>query len=101
MDRNQGESQRMAAPTQFSADGFWWWDGAEWRPAISPDRLWRWNGSGWVPAQARARRSNGLAIGLIVAVFAVVLVLAAVVTVVVVLLLAGNLGGASSALIGT
>ena len=36
-----------AAQTRFSADGFWWWDGAQWRPALSEDRLWRWNGQTW------------------------------------------------------
>ena len=47
---NPGESAPAAPQTRFSADGFWWWDGAEWKPAISPDSLWRWNGTGWVAA---------------------------------------------------
>lgn len=36
----------------FSADGEWFWDGAEWRPAFSPDRRWRWDGTAWRPAPA-------------------------------------------------
>jgi hypothetical protein len=35
---------------QFSADGQWFWDGTEWRPAYSPDRAWRWDGRQWVAA---------------------------------------------------
>src|SRR2546430_17644980 len=44
--------QQPSAPshTKFSDDGFWWWDGASWKPAVSPDRLWRWNGQAWAPA---------------------------------------------------
>ena len=46
-------SDEMNQPyTRFSDDGFWWWDGASWKPAVSPDRLWRWTGHTWVPAQA-------------------------------------------------
>jgi hypothetical protein len=32
----------------FSEDGKWWWDGREWRPAISDDGHWRWTGTHWV-----------------------------------------------------
>jgi hypothetical protein len=35
---------------QFSPDGEWYWDDAQWRPAYSPDRRWRWDGRQWVPA---------------------------------------------------
>lgn len=35
---------------QFSPDGQWYWDGAQWRPAYSPDRQWRWDGQQWIPA---------------------------------------------------
>jgi len=45
--------------TRFSADGFWWWDGKEWKPAISQDRLWRWNGSNWIPAAPAGGRAQG------------------------------------------
>jgi hypothetical protein len=40
---------------QFSPDGEWFWDGAQWRPAYSPDRLWRWDGRQWVPARPPAQ----------------------------------------------
>ena len=73
--------------TRFSADGFWWWDGAEWRPALSPDRLWRWNGQSWEPSRlAAAPRSGGgtaAAVWITVAVFVGVLVLVAGLTVVI------------------
>lgn len=35
---------------QFSPDGQWYWDGAQWRSAYSPDRRWRWDGQQWIPA---------------------------------------------------
>lgn len=77
--------------TRFSADGFWWWDGAEWKPAISPDRQWRWNGTDWVPAmQAAGGGGNaGLAIVLTVLAFLGVVVVVAV-FVIVVLATMGN-----------
>ena len=37
---------------KFSDDGKSFWDGGEWRPAVSEDGAWRWTGSGWVPNQA-------------------------------------------------
>ncbi|HXL77548.1 MAG TPA: hypothetical protein VN985_02760, partial [Candidatus Eisenbacteria bacterium] len=62
--------------SRFSPDGYWWWDGAGWRPAYSQDRLWRWDGQAWVPAAGGAApRSGGgvgLAIGLTVGAFALV-----------------------------
>jgi Flp pilus assembly pilin Flp len=77
--------------TRFSADGLWWWDGTEWKPAISPDRHWRWNGQGWVPATPAGGGAGGagLAIGLTVLAFVGVLFLVAVV-VIVILLTIGN-----------
>lgn len=77
--------------TRFSADGFWWWDGAEWKPAISQDRQWRWNGQSWVPAApAAGGGGSGMAIGLVVVLgFVGVLVLVAIITIVI-LLTMGN-----------
>jgi hypothetical protein len=37
----------------------WWWDGAQWRPAISPDGRWRWDGRTWVPAAVMAGPGGG------------------------------------------
>jgi hypothetical protein len=37
----------------------WWWDGAQWRPAISPDGRWRWDGRTWVPAAPVAGPGGG------------------------------------------
>jgi hypothetical protein len=83
-----------ARQTRFSADGFWWWDGAEWKPALSQDRLWRWNGQSWEPARLTAAVSRsgsgaGVAIGITVAIFLGVVVLVALFTLVV-LLTMGN-----------
>ncbi len=80
--------------TRFSADGFWWWDGAQWRPAYSQDRLWHWNGQAWEPAHpAPTTRSAGggagAAIAITVAIFATIVVLVSAV-VVVILLTMGN-----------
>jgi hypothetical protein len=78
-----------ASQGRYSADGFWWWDGASWQPAYSRDRLWRWNGTTWVPAQAppvQAKGGSGLMIALIAGGFVLVLVVVAVI----VLILLGN-----------
>jgi hypothetical protein len=93
MAQDPGGPRPAAAQARFSADGFWWWDGAEWRPALSQDRLWRWNGQAWEPARLTAApRSGGgagAAIGITVAIFVGVLVLVSLFTVVI-LLTMGN-----------
>ena len=33
----------------LSPDGYFLWDGAQWKLAIGPDGAWRWNGAAWVP----------------------------------------------------
>ncbi|GAC1642178.1 MAG: hypothetical protein PVS3B2_14980 [Candidatus Dormibacteraceae bacterium] len=59
--------------TRFSPDGFWWWDGSAWKPALSEDRLWRWNGQAWEPSRLPATRPSsggaGTAVGITVAIF--------------------------------
>jgi Flp pilus assembly pilin Flp len=73
--------------TRFSADGFWWWDGAEWRPALSQDRLWRWTGQGWVPALAARSPGSGPAVGLTIGLIAGFLGILALVGLVVIAIL--------------
>jgi hypothetical protein len=88
-----GEQGGPPAPqTRFSADGFWWWDGAEWKPALSQDGLWRWDGQGWVPARPAAPGGSGSGAGLALALgggFVLILILVSVL-VVVILLTMGN-----------
>jgi hypothetical protein len=81
-----------APQTRFSADWAWWWDGAEWKPAISPDRLWRWDGQRWVPAVVgRPPSGDGMGAGIAITVMMFVGVLLFVsLIVVVVLLTMGN-----------
>ncbi len=86
----------MTAPqTRFSAEGYWWWDGAEWRPALSQDRLWRWNGQAWEPARVVGSRTSGpgtgAAVGITVAIFLGVLVLVSIITVVILLTMGGQI----------
>lgn len=44
------------APVQHSADGQWWWDGAQWVPAWTPDGQWWFDGSRWRRARNFPRR---------------------------------------------
>jgi hypothetical protein len=69
--------------TRYSEDGFWWWDGVSWKPAVSPDRLWRWNGQTWIPAQqgpvGAPAKGPGNAILVSIGVFVGVLVLVSII----------------------
>jgi hypothetical protein len=68
----------QGGPPTFSADGYWWWDGAAWQSAISPDRRWRWDGRAWIGI-GEARPPSGLSTGALVAVIASVAVVVLVV----------------------
>jgi Flp pilus assembly pilin Flp len=100
-----GGDPRTPAPataqTRFSADGFWWWDGAEWRPALSQDRLWRWNGQAWEPARLAAAPTSrgggaGVAIGITVAIFLGVVAFVSLITVVILYTMGGQISNVFS-----
>ncbi len=96
--------QPSPTATKFSDDGFWWWDGAAWKPAVSPDRLWRWNGQAWVPASqqqggagvAASGGSVGAAIGITIGVFVLVLVLVSILVTVILLTMGGQISNVFS-----
>jgi len=71
----------------FSPDGFWWWDGSQWKAAVSADRLWRNRGAA-APARAGG---GGTATAVVVTIlgFAAVAVLVSIL-VIVALLAMGN-----------
>ena len=104
MLQGMGADPRTLAPstlqTRFSADGFWWWDGAEWRPALSQDRLWRWNGHAWEPAHLAAappgRSGAGVAVGITVAIFLGVVVFVALFTVLILLTMGSQISNVFS-----
>ena len=59
LDHADADQTQVAEPeTQFSADGYWRWDGTDWVAAtaedhigrLSPDGYWRWDGTDWVVA---------------------------------------------------
>jgi hypothetical protein len=94
-----GAAPPVSAQTRFSADGFWWWDGAEWKPAMSHDRLWRWNGQGWEPANPIVAREPGSSVGLtlgLVGGFVSILVLVSLVVVAVLLTMGGQIANVFS-----
>ncbi|HUZ87495.1 MAG TPA: hypothetical protein VNF26_11145 [Candidatus Baltobacterales bacterium] len=98
-DVNRAAQAPVTPQTRFSADGLWWWDGTEWKPAVSPDRLWRWNGLAWeaaAPGPAHKGSGVGVAIGLTVAMFVGVLVLVAITTAVIVLTLGDQIANVFS-----
>jgi len=59
-------------PTTFTPDGFWWWDGGQWRSAISADGRWRWNGQAWEPYRTAppARAGGGATTAVLVTILA-------------------------------
>jgi hypothetical protein len=65
----------------------WWWDGAQWRPAISPDGRWRWDGRTWVPAAASSGSAGrgGMAVLITILAFGGILLFVSFVTVIVLL----------------
>ena len=90
-----------STPARFSADGFWWWDGAEWKPAVSRDGLWRWTGTGWVPAKPAGDSSAvGVTIGLVAA-FVGVLVVVSLVVAAILYAVGGQIATVFSNVVGT
>lgn len=87
MSQSTGGPNQPVPQTRFSADWAWWWDGAEWKPAISPDRLWRWDGQRWVPAVATSKQSGAgtaaAGIAITVLIFMGVLVFVSIIVIVV------------------
>ena len=96
--------QPAAPHTRYSDDGFWWWDGASWKPAVSPDRLWRWNGQTWIPAQQAApgapAKGPANAILVSIAVFIGVLVLVSIIATVIFVSMSSQIGNVFSNMVG-
>ena len=89
-------------PGRFSPDGQWWWDGSQWKPAVSPDHMWRWDGQRWVanaPMQVRqSGGGGGTTVAVVIAVLAIpgILVLVSVVVIVVLLTMGNQIGNVFS-----
>jgi hypothetical protein len=101
MGGGPGTPTTPAARTFFSPDGFWWWDGSAWKPALSEDRLWRWNGQAWEPSRLPPASSSGAgagaAIGITVVVaFVLILVLVSIIVIVVLLTMGGQIANVFS-----
>src|SRR5260370_15967547 len=60
---------QQGPPPSFSPDGYWWWDGAGWQPAVPRDGRWRWDGKAWM-ARGETRPASGLSTGALVAIIA-------------------------------
>jgi Flp pilus assembly pilin Flp len=101
MGGGPGVPTTPAARTFFSPDGFWWWDGSAWKPALSEDRLWRWNGQAWEPSRLPPASTSGAgasaAVGVaVVFAFMAILVLVSVVVIVVLLTMGGQIANVFS-----
>ena len=101
MGGGPGTPTTPAARTFFSPDGFWWWDGSAWKPALSEDRLWRWNGQSWEPSRlppASASGAGASAAAGVAVVFAFmgILVLVSIIVIVVLLTMGGQIANVFS-----
>jgi hypothetical protein len=59
----QPYEQPVAGP-QFSSDGNWWWDGAQWMSTLSPDGHFRWNGTAWVAARPTGESPDSVSLNM-------------------------------------
>src|ERR1700686_1684260 len=76
MGANPAPPAQITSQTRLSADGFWWWDGSQWRPAMSENRLWRWTGSTWEPARpGGSASSSGGALWIVIGVLVGIVIL--------------------------
>jgi hypothetical protein len=56
--RGRPSAGTVQAQPLFSPDGDWWWDGQQWRSALSSDGRWRWNGVAWEPTPQSSGSTN-------------------------------------------
>jgi hypothetical protein len=101
MGGNPAPPAQTTSQTRFSADGFWWWDGSQWRPAMSEDRLWRWSGSTWEPARTAGGSGSGASLGIMIGVLAGILVLVAAITFAVIYFAGPDISNVFSNLVAT